>query len=469
MSWPIPDICQLLKRIGDSRPRFFAVTDLTKGFYQTELAEESHAYSAFITFMGTYEWLRVPMGLKGAPSYFQQALAGSVFPGLLYNGLELYIDDVIVYGRTEEEYLARLRQTFERLRLHGVTLNPKKCRFGLSEVEFVGHTISENGLDFSDEKKRKVVDFPKPRSASGVRGFLGLANYFRDHVRMHSLEVQPIQQLLEGLKGKHAEVTWTPEAEAAFERIKRLIGDCPRLSFIQEGSEIHLYTDASDYGVGGYLCQRLLGPSGEVVEELPVAFVSKVFSKQQTRWSTIEKEAYATVFCFKKLEYLLRDVHFVLHTDHKNLTYVNAGSSSKAHRWKILVQDFDYDVEYIKGELNVVADSLSRLLGVPLKEQQVDGTTKTRVVCSMELDDIPPDKYSRMQKVHNSVMGHHGVDRCIRLLKEAKLDTDWPRMRHDVRSFVRKCPCCQKMDRLKVPIRTHTFTTAAHYLAAKKV
>jgi len=142
--------------------------------------------------MGVYEWLRVPMGLKGAPSYFQQKMAEVVLRGLLYLICELYLDDIIVHGGTEDECLANLRQVFERLRSRGITLNPEKCRFGLSQVEYVGHIINEHGLAFSQEKRETVLDFPIPTTQKAMKQFLGLANYFRDHVKDYSTLVKPL-------------------------------------------------------------------------------------------------------------------------------------------------------------------------------------------------------------------------------------------------------------------------------------
>ena len=117
--------------------------DLTKGFYQAPLSEEFKKLTAFICFCGLYEWNRIPMGLKGAPSYFQQMLATIVFAGLIHIIMELYIDDIIVFGSTEEEFLENLEKVLARLKDFGITVNPDKCTFGLEEIEYVGpHRIN---------------------------------------------------------------------------------------------------------------------------------------------------------------------------------------------------------------------------------------------------------------------------------------------------------------------------------------
>ena len=170
--------------------------DLTSGYHQAPLSKSSQAASAFITEFGTFEWLRVPMGLKGAPSYFQAEMAHTVLGGLTHHILELYLDDIIVHGTSEEEYIDNLRQVFDRLTKFNITLNPAKCRFGMEEVEYVGHTINADGMSFSEAKREEVLDFPLPTTHKAMKSFLGLVNYFRDHVENHSIITQPLQAMV---------------------------------------------------------------------------------------------------------------------------------------------------------------------------------------------------------------------------------------------------------------------------------
>jgi hypothetical protein len=178
MGWPIPNIQLMLARIGQHKPNIFAIIDFTAGYHQTPLSEKSKAYTAFITFMGVYEWQRVPFGLKGAPAYFQHMMATIVLAGLLYIILEVYLDDILIYATSEAAFLDNLRAVFERLRKHHLTVNPDKCKFGLSKVEYVS---------FSPNKVEKVINFRKPTTAKELKSFLGLASYFRDHVKNHSM------------------------------------------------------------------------------------------------------------------------------------------------------------------------------------------------------------------------------------------------------------------------------------------
>jgi hypothetical protein len=137
--WPIPNIEQMLKLIGDARAKFYEVVDLTAGYHQAQMGEASKALTAaFITFMGLCQWARVvPMGLKGAPSsYFQRMMANVVLTtNLLYNICEVYFDDILIHdGESEDAFVNNVRRVFERFRSKRITLNPKKVKLGLEEV-----------------------------------------------------------------------------------------------------------------------------------------------------------------------------------------------------------------------------------------------------------------------------------------------------------------------------------------------
>ena len=228
-------------------------------------------------------------------------------------------------------------------------------------VEYCGHTIDQAGIHFSPAKLQKVVDFPKPRTITELRSFLGLANYYRDHVFGHSMIVHPLHRMLDGVTRSKSKalLTWTADADAAFIHIKERIQSCPKLFFLRDNADIVLETDASDYGVGGYLYQTELTAAGETVD-YPVTFISQALTKEQQHWSTPQKEAYAIYYCITELDYLLCDVHFTLRTDHKNLIFLNMDTDKKVHRWKLALQEYDFTAVHIPGTKNVNADFFSR-------------------------------------------------------------------------------------------------------------
>jgi len=202
LGWPLPRIPDVLQRLGSERPMFMGVMDLTKGYYKILVDESSRKYTATSTPSGIFEWNRIPMGLTGAPSYFQSQLATKVLKNILYIIVELYIDDVLVHAKTKQEFLKRLRTVFLRFREFNITLNPKKCKFGVQEVEFLGHTINNDGIAISQKHRQDVKDFPVPKTFKEMKQFLGLANYFRDHVQNHSSKVHSLNELIKLSKGE---------------------------------------------------------------------------------------------------------------------------------------------------------------------------------------------------------------------------------------------------------------------------
>ena len=356
MGWPIPNITQLVRRIGEKNPRWYAVLDLTAGYHQVLLDEQSRSAAAFITPVGLYEPVRISMGLKSAPSYFQQRMQTEVLGGLVGSICEVYIDDIIIYGSTEEEFIDNLRQVLERLREYHITINPEKAKIAVQRVEAVGHVMDQYGITMSEEKIKKVMDFPLPKLGSDLKRFLGLANYFRTHIRnYHELE-KPLSDSVVNYKAiKNRPVKWTDTTKSAFRELQGAIGKCPKLYFVDSKLPIFLETDASEIGMGAYLYQ--LSEDGT---HLPIAFMSRSFQGAQKNWPTIEKECFAIYSALREWEYLLRDVRFIIRTDHRNLRYLNT-NTPKVVRWKLAVQEFDFYVEYIKGEDNVAADALSRI------------------------------------------------------------------------------------------------------------
>jgi len=442
MGWPLPNIPHMLQRLGAKRAKYYAKIDLTAGYHQAPLAKDSRVYTAFTCFMGIYEWCRVPMGLKGAPAYFQGVLASIVLLGLLYFICELYIDDIIVHGRDEEEFLANLEAVFKRLRKFRLTCNPKKMFLGMEEVEFVGHTLNVEGISFSREKIEKVMAIKEPTYGKELKTFLGVAGYFHSHIKDYARVVRPLHKMIASYE-RNRKLIWTNEGRVAFHLIKKAINDCPTLFFVNDDSPIFLHTDACDYGLGGYVFQIIED------KEVPVAFTSKILTEQEQRWTTTEKEAYAIVYCMKKFEYLLRDRTFILRTDHKNLTYVDTETSAKVKRWKLTVQEYDFFIEHIAGKKNIVADGFSRLLS--LREEHI---------YLLEEFTLSNEVYETIRSAHNEIVGHHGVERTFNKL--TRMGKHWKYMREQVKRFIKQCPCCQKMSYLRTPIHTHPYTTACY-------
>ncbi len=436
--WPIPHIKQLIARIGNQRPAYFAVLDLTSGYHQIEMSEKARKLSAFMTPTGVYEWCRMPMGPKGAPSFFQRTIASEVLHNLIGIGCELYIDDVIVYGQDEESFVNNLQQVFDRFKQFNVTVHPDKCVFGKSEVEYVGHIISREGVHFNREKLDQVKDLELPETVKQLQSFIGICNWYSSHVAGFAMIAAPLTSLLHGKMAKgQTKLQWSEEALSAFETLKEKVVNCQPLFFLDEESPIVLQTDASLYGIGAALLQQR---GNEVV---PIALLSKKFNKVQLRWSTPEKEAYAIYHTLRTWEYLLKDRHFTLHTDHLNLEKLShqCGLNLKVLRWFQAIQDYDMEVKHIPGIENVIADALSR--AVARTELEPD------LVLTVNIADekVSSNNWKAIKTCHNSIVGHGGVERT--LLKLQGNGLEWRNQRQDVKKYIQSCPDCQKMQQFK--------------------
>ena len=449
--WPIPNIRHMLERIGDRKSQYFGVMDMTSGYHQAPIAAASQLWTAFVCFMGIFCWLRVPMGLKNAASYFQRVMATVVLAGLIYLICELYIDDILVFGQNEDEFVSNLKQVFIRLRRHNVTLNPKKCRFGMNEVEYVGHVISFEGITFSEEKRSKVLQFPLPKTQKDLQAFLGLVNYFRDHVRSMTEHVKPLRALIDPSK-KNKTLQWNEVVERSFFAVRDAVGNCPALFFVNEHASIVVMTDASDFGIGAYIYQLVDG------KEYPIIFMSQSLHGAELNWSTVEKEAFAIFRTLTKFNHLLRDNKFLLRTDHKNLTYINLGGSQKVRRWKLALQEFDFDIEHVAGKDNIVADAFSRLC--PSQQLSKPSDEEDFLNNIEEYTRIPEEQYRKLSAHHNSQVGHFGVEKTLDSLRKAKLT--WKHMRKQLKQFINQCPVCQKLKETKIALKVHPFTTASY-------
>ena len=383
------------------------------------------------------------MGLKGATGFFQEMMT-KVLGSLVHDVLEVYLDDILAHATSEEELLVVLEKIFIKFREKKIVINPAKCFFGITQIEFVGHTINDEYRYFSQKKLDSVRAVALPRTEKQLRGFIGLVNYFRDHIAFLSNHTKPLTSLLQQT-GRNKVIEWNDEGREAFDTIKGLIEDSVPLYHYTPGAPMTLLTDASDYGIGAYLSQRIDGV------DKPLGFLSKSLSDVQRHWSTPEKEGYAIYFALMKWQHLLLGPHFTIKTDHRNLTYISTSGSAKVMRWKLAIQDFDFEIHHVAGRDNIVADTLSRL-----PPEMVD----TATLLLLESDELPDDVYDKIKAVHNSRVGHHGVERTIDLLNTK--GEDWPGRRTQVKKFIKQCPCCQKFTTKRLQTGTHPFTTATY-------
>ena len=346
MALPMPNGKEVLHRMQGSK--YFGKGDLTKGYHQLGMHKDSIEYTAFATLDGLFEWLRMPFGLKN-PSGFFQCTMERTLAGI--KNCEVFVDDIIIHGPTKDEYLQTLRQVLERLQEKGFRLNRDKCSFGLKTVEYIGHILSEDGITLSESRKEAVKKIPPPTTVKELRSFLGFVNYFRDFVP----DMARISKPLYALTKKKAKFIWGQPQQEAFSLLRQATADCCRLTFPDPEATLMIRTDASNLGIGAHLSQ--ISQSGH---ESTIAFFSQAFNETQSRWSTIEQEAYGIYAAIQHWDHFVNGKRFVVETDHRNLVYIHKCKAQKIIRWRIQLQDYDFIIKHVAGTDNVVADFLSR-------------------------------------------------------------------------------------------------------------
>jgi hypothetical protein len=224
------------------------------------------------------------MGLKGSGPFFQRSMANKVLAGYVTRICEIYIDDVLPFGTTDDEYLDNTHKVLLRLRNGKVAANPEKIELSLDAVEYVGHLISSSGTSFTSEKRLQVLDFPLPEIEKALLQFIGLVNYFRDHVSHMTEMVQPLRKLIDIKKYKGSKkLTRTPESIQAFHFCRIAVSNCQELYFLEDIATPILQTDASDY------VYMYMVTNGQV---RVIRFFSKSLIGSQLNWSAREKVCY---------------------------------------------------------------------------------------------------------------------------------------------------------------------------------
>ena len=350
-SHPLPHIEEVFTELRGAK--MYSSIDLQTAYHQVSLHPDSRDLTAFITHDGLFRFTRVPYGLASAPSAFQKimtlTLAGQ-------QGVQCYLDDIIVYGKTEEEHNARLQAVLQRLNDSGFKLNMEKCHFRKTELAFLGHVISESGLRPNPDHISAVADAPPPQDAQALRSFLGLTAWYSKFIPNYATLVEPLRALLR----KSTDYCWTETAQTSFDRVKQSITNSPALALFDPSLPTIVTTDASDYGIGAVLTQ-LHGNT-----EKTVAFASRTLSECERKYSTVEKEALGCVWATEKWRTYLWGRHFTLRTDHSPLTTLLSTkglgrAGMRIARWSARLLSFHYDIEYKPGRDNVTADCLSRL------------------------------------------------------------------------------------------------------------
>jgi len=352
-SYPLPVIDDILALLGKSR--YFTSLDLKSGYWQVSMDEKDKEKTAFTCNRGLFHFNVMPFGLMNAPAVFQE-LMNRVLEGLGHF-TTAYLDDIIIYSETEEEHLAHIQQVFDRLREHNLRLKLKKCSFLKEETNYLGFVINKHGIQPEQKKVDVIKSLAPPTNVREVRSFIGCCSYYRRFISEFSRIAEPIINLTR----KYARFHWTQECQSAFDQLKMALVKLPLLSFPDTNLPYKLYTDASDKCIGACLTQ-VCKEQGQDAER-PIYFLSHRLSDTQTRWSTIEKEAYAIHYSLQKLDHYLHGAEFTIYCDHKPLKFLLESpiQNRKVATWALCIAGYNCKITYLAGSSNSVADLLSRV------------------------------------------------------------------------------------------------------------
>ena len=352
---PINNIHDVIDGIGATKPKYFSSLDMKHGYFQQALHPDSAQYTGFMFNRRTYCFKTCPQGLNSSPFLFQK-LMNKVLDGPMRSGqVFCYLDDILVVSSTWEEHKAALTATLKAIEVANLKLSGAKCTFAQPSVEFLGFTMSHEGVTPAQKHVEALLTYPVPRTNAQVKTFLGLVNFFRSWVPNRGDLLAPLQKLT-----RHdARFIWTPACQEAFERIREILTSHPVLAYPDFDKHFVVATDASTSAIGAVLCQ----PSGPENKLRPIAFLGRATTPQEAKWTITELEGLACVYAVKHWDVYLSSRRFTLYTDHSALTAITKGSrelSPKLARYALLLSSYNFHMEHCKGKLNTAADAMSR-------------------------------------------------------------------------------------------------------------
>ena len=466
--YPLPRIDDLFDQLQGAS--WFSKIDLRSGYHQMRVRDEDVQKTAFRTRYGHYEFVVMPFGLTNAPAAFMD-LMNRVCRPMLDRSVIVFIDDILVYSKTQGQHEEHLREVLETLRRERLFAKFSKCEFWLREVQFLGHLVNQKGILVDPAKIEAVMQWEVPRSPSEIRSFLGLAGYYRRFIQDFSKIAVPLTRLTK----KSVVFRWGPEQQAAFETLRQRLCEAPILTLPEGVEDFVVYCDASITGMGAVLMQR-----GHVV-----AYASRQLKPHEANYPTHDLELGAVVFALKIWRHYLYGVRCTIYTDHKSLRYLmdQPSLNMRQRRWLDVLKDYDCEILYHPGKANVVADALSRKVSAApirdlcmrmtvitpllerIKEAQMEGLKEERQKCERIVGRVASFDYDSrglmtlhgrvwvpywggvrqvlMDEAHKSRFSIHPG--ATKMYRDLRPDYWWPCMKRDVAWYVERCLTCRKV------------------------
>lgn len=352
--FPLPKISDTLQRM--EKFQWASAIDLNMGYYHLTLDLATREICSLIFPWGRYRYKRLPMGASTAPDVFQEKM-NNLFNELEY--VKVYIDDLLVISAGSfDDHLEKLGVVLNRLHEKGFQVNAAKSNFCALEVDYLGYTLTRDGIVPQKKKVAAILALKPPTNVKQLRRVLGIVQYYRDIWEKRTDLLAPLTDLVaecgtSKVKRKPLKPwRWDAEHQEAFQKIKNVIARDVVLAYPDFSQEFLIYTDASTRQLGGVITQG----------NRPIAFFSRKLTKAQEKYTVTELELLSIVELLKEFKGMLLGFKVKVMTDHINLTSPNLGmDSDRVLRWRLLLNEFDVEIDYIKGEDNTVADAISRL------------------------------------------------------------------------------------------------------------
>lgn len=407
--YSLPTTEDIFGRLHGSR--YFTTLDATSGFMQMALDLESSYLTTFATPFGRYRFTRLPYGLSSAPEVYHRAMFDHFSE---IEGVEIFIDDILVHAPDENRHDEILRQVLDRCREINLTLNLAKCKFKSSEVYYLGHVISAEGLKADPKKVEAIMNMAQPKNKDDVQRLLGMLTYLGKFCPKLTDLTEPLRSLIR----KGSAWCWDAQHELCLKKIRETVLEQPVLKLYDPSEDIIISVDASQKGLGATIIQ-----GGR-----PVEYASSTLTETQQRYAQIEKEMLAIQFGLTRFHQYVYGQSVVVETDHKPLLSIVkqpiAGLSPRLQRMRMRCEPYDYSLVYKPGKELIIADFLSRAQ-LP-DEYDVTDALDEEAICMVSSYVIPNDMSK--QRIINCTR----TDKTLQLLKETII-SGWPDQK-------RQCP-----------------------------
>jgi hypothetical protein len=466
--YPLPSIQEIMRTIDGLT--WVSVLDLNMGFWHLELDKESQKLATVILPWGKYSYLRLAMGLSVSPDIYQETIS-NLFADL--QNVIVFIDDIcIITNGTFQEHLKLLAEVLQRLTDHNLQVNGKKSSLCAHEAEFLGFVLTREGVKPQTKKVQAVLSLAPPVNVKQVRSFIGMINYYKDHIPRRSQLLTPLTALTK----KGARFKWNADCQTNFDTLKRLLARRVSLAYPDFSLPFEIYTDASKFQIGAVIQQH----------RKPIAFYSRKLTDTQSRYPVIELELLAIVETLQEYRTILLGHLVKIYTDHKNLTFANF-KTDRVHRWRLIVEEYGPQIIYHPGVKNIVADFLSRHPVLPKTSElhflneiftvddnipfplafeiisehqaadlqlQTIATTnpayQTRIIARKPIIHlhnkivVPQSLQKQLLDWYHQLLAHPGETRTFKTIDQ---HFTWKTLRHDVQKLVSTCNNCQHYKR----------------------